>query len=67
MSIITQPTRSVNIKEESFFAELGLRIARARKERSITQVHLAVWLGNAQQTPTHYEVGPAKPVSAQAD
>ena len=47
----------VNAKDESFFKELGLRIAQARKELSITQVQLAATLGIAQQTLAHYEGG----------
>ena len=41
----THPTLAVNIKDESFFKELGTRIAQARKERNITQVQLAATLG----------------------
>jgi transcriptional regulator with XRE-family HTH domain len=48
---------AVNIKDESFFKELGTRIALARKERDITQVQLATTLGIAQQTLAHYEGG----------
>ena len=47
----------MNIKDESFFKELGSRIALARKERNITQVQLAATLGIAQQTLAHYEGG----------
>ena len=57
MSTTTHPTLAVNIKDESFFKELGTRIAQARKERSITQVQLAATLGIAQQTLAHYEGG----------
>jgi transcriptional regulator with XRE-family HTH domain len=48
---------AVNTKDESFFKELGARIAEARKERNITQVQLAATLGIAQQTLAHYEGG----------
>ena len=48
---------AVNIKDESFFKELGARIAQARKEHNITQVQLAATLGIAQQTLAHYEGG----------
>jgi transcriptional regulator with XRE-family HTH domain len=47
----------VNIKDESFFKDLGTRVAQARKERNITQVQLAATLGIAQQTLAHYEGG----------
>lgn len=57
MSITTHPTLAVNIKDESFFKDLGARIAQARKERNITQVQLAATLGIAQQTLAHYEGG----------
>ena len=57
MSTTTHPTLAVNIKDESFFKELGSRIALARKERNITQVQLAATLGIAQQTLAHYEGG----------
>ena len=57
MSTTTHPTLAVNIKDESFFKELGTRIAQARKERNITQVQLAATLGIAQQTLAHYEGG----------
>lgn len=48
---------AVNTKDESFFKELGARIALARKEHNITQVQLAATLGIAQQTLAHYEGG----------
>jgi transcriptional regulator with XRE-family HTH domain len=57
MSTTTHPPLAVNIKDESFFKELGTRIALARKERNITQVQLAATLGIAQQTLAHYEGG----------
>jgi hypothetical protein len=49
----THTPLAVNIKDESFFKELGIRIALARKERNITQVQLAATLGIAQQTLAH--------------
>jgi len=58
--LMLTPTPSppvVNVKDESFFKELGLRIAQARKEHNITQVQLAATLGIAQQTLAHYEGG----------
>jgi transcriptional regulator with XRE-family HTH domain len=71
-----RPTSSllaaVNTKDESFFKELGARLAQARKKRGLTQVQLATTLGIAQQTLAHYEGGrlrlPASllPVLAQA-
>jgi transcriptional regulator with XRE-family HTH domain len=43
--------------ERTFFQELGLRIAKLRKERGITQCHLAEILGVSQQTITSFEKG----------
>jgi transcriptional regulator with XRE-family HTH domain len=48
---------TMNSQDESFFKELGTRIARARKDQGMTQVQLAERLGIAQQTLAHYEVG----------
>lgn len=48
---------AVNTKDESFFKEMGVRIAQARKERGITQVQLSATLSIAQQTLAHYEGG----------
>src|SRR3546814_7924487 len=45
------------IKNEAFFKALGERIAKARKERGLTQQQLADKLGVSQQTLAHYEVG----------
>jgi transcriptional regulator with XRE-family HTH domain len=47
----------MDIKNESFFKDLGSRIAQLRKQRSITQVQLSATLGIAQQTLAHYEGG----------
>ena len=47
MSSTTHPTLAVNIMDASFFKDLGSRIARARKERNLTQVQLAATLGIA--------------------
>jgi transcriptional regulator with XRE-family HTH domain len=44
-------------KEKTFYAQLGRRIAEARKAAGITQVELAQTLGIAQQTMAHYEGG----------
>lgn len=49
------PTLAVNIKDESFFKELGSRIALARKARNLTQTQLAEALGVTQQTVQAYE------------
>ncbi|TMQ03515.1 MAG: helix-turn-helix domain-containing protein [Deltaproteobacteria bacterium] len=57
MRTTTHSPLAVNTKDESFFKELGARIAQARKERNITQVQLAATLGIAQQTLAHYEGG----------
>ena len=47
----------MNPNDETFFKELGKRIAQARKECDLTQQQLAEALGIAQQTLAHYEVG----------
>jgi transcriptional regulator with XRE-family HTH domain len=57
MRTTNHPPPAVNTKDESFFKELGARIAEARKERNITQVQLSATLGIAQQTLAHYEGG----------
>jgi transcriptional regulator with XRE-family HTH domain len=57
MNISAHTPVAVNIKDESFFKDLGTRVALARKERNITQVQLAATLGIAQQTLAHYEGG----------
>src|SRR3546814_14047818 len=59
---VTEPTIPVIIphmavKNEAFFKALGERIAKARKERGLTQQQLADKLGVSQQTLAHYEVG----------
>lgn len=51
---------TMNSQDESFFKELGARIARGRKDQGMTQVQLAERLGIAQQTLAHYEVGRAR-------
>ena len=56
---------SISTEERAFFAELGERIARLRKESSITQTQLAEALHVSQQTIQAYEVGRRRiPVSA---
>jgi transcriptional regulator with XRE-family HTH domain len=50
-------TVTMAIKHEGFFREMGGRIAKARKERGLTQQALADALGVSQQTLAHYEVG----------
>ena len=50
--------------DKQFFKTLGARLARLRKEQSLSQQALADELGVAQQTLAHYEVGRARmPVS----
>ena len=44
-------------EDEMFYAELGQRMAQARKAQGITQVQLAQTLGISQQTIAHYEGG----------
>lgn len=43
--------------EKAFFEQLGARMARLRKDQSITQAQMAEWLGVSQQTINAYEVG----------
>lgn len=63
--IATEPTipgiiATMDDKDTTFFKELGARIAKARKERGMTQQALADQLGIAQQTLAHYEVARAR-------
>lgn len=57
MTVTRRIIATMAIKNEAFFKDLGTRIARARKERGMTQVQLADRLGVSQQTLAHYEVG----------
>ncbi|EYU13190.1 MULTISPECIES: helix-turn-helix domain-containing protein [Photorhabdus] len=52
--------QAMKTKDETFFKELGARIALARKEQQLTQQQLAEQLGIAQQTMAHYEGGRLK-------
>ena len=63
--IATAPTISgiiatMDDRDATFFKALGARIAKARKERGLTQHQLADALGIAQQTLAHYEVARAR-------
>lgn len=53
----TMPALPITDDERAFFVALGERMARFRKERSITQVQIAQTLGITQQTYQSYEVG----------
>lgn len=56
---------AINQDEREFFVALGARVAKARKDASITQVQLAETLGVSQQTINAYETGARRiPVSA---
>ena len=56
---------TISTEERAFFAGLGERVARLRKDNHITQVQLAEALGVSQQTMQAYEVGRRRiPVSA---
>jgi transcriptional regulator with XRE-family HTH domain len=56
---------AISQDEREFFTVLGARVARLRKEASITQVQLAETLGVSQQTINAYEMGSRRiPVSA---
>ena len=47
----------MTVTDKLFYAQLGQRIAEARKTRGMTQVQLSEALGIAQQTLAHYEGG----------
>ena len=51
------PALPITDDDRAFFVALGERMARFRKERSITQVQIAQTLGLTQQTYQSYEVG----------
>ena len=56
---------TISTEERAFFAGLGERVARLRKDNHITQVELAEAVGVSQQTMQAYEVGRRRiPVSA---
>lgn len=48
---------AISTDERAFFAALGGRIARLRKQQDITQVQLADLIGVTQQTINSYETG----------
>lgn len=48
---------AITSDERAFFAALGGRIARLRKQQDITQVQLAELIGVTQQTVNSYETG----------
>lgn len=48
---------AISSDERAFFAALGGRIARVRKEQDITQAQLAELIGVTQQTINSYETG----------
>lgn len=54
LSLIAQ---TMNTSEETFFTDLGKRLADARKQAGFTQKQLCEHLGVAQQTLAHYENG----------
>jgi transcriptional regulator with XRE-family HTH domain len=47
----------IDVKDESFFKQLGARLAAARKAQGLTQVQLSERLGIPQQTLARYETG----------
>lgn len=60
-----RPNRQMTTKEKNFYADLGQRIARLRKERGLTQTQLAEVLGISQQHALSFEKGRRRvPVSA---
>ena len=48
---------AVTPEDQSFYRQLGQRIAAIRKRCGLTQQQLAETLGISQQTLAHYEVG----------
>ena len=64
MADLSRVSAIMNSKHETFFKELGVRIAQARKDRGLTQQQLADRLGIAQQTLAHYEIGRLRVVAA---
>jgi transcriptional regulator with XRE-family HTH domain len=59
------PHVAITQDEREFFAALGARIARLRKDSHITQVQLGQTLGISQSTVNAYELGHRRvPVSA---
>lgn len=60
MTVTQRIIATMDGKDSTFFKELGARIAKARKERGLTQQALADQLGIAQQTLAHYEVARAR-------
>jgi transcriptional regulator with XRE-family HTH domain len=59
------PAMTISSEERAFFVALGERIASLRKQRNLTQTHLAEALGVTQQTVQAYEAGSRRiPVSA---
>ncbi|WP_340612107.1 helix-turn-helix domain-containing protein [Xenorhabdus bharatensis] len=59
-SLTYRQIQAMKTTDETFFKELGNRIALARKEQQLTQQQLAGQLGIAQQTMAHYEGGRLK-------
>lgn len=57
MASIQQWTSNMAPEDQTYYVQLGQRIARYRKAQGLTQVQMAEILGIAQQTVAHYEGG----------
>ena len=57
MTSLSQWTNAMMSQENSFYIDMGKRIAQFRKAQNMTQTQLANALGIAQQTMAHYEGG----------
>lgn len=65
IDLFRTPAVAISKDERAFFKRLGGRVAELRKERDITQVQVAEYLGISQQTVNAYETGYRRiPVSA---
>jgi transcriptional regulator with XRE-family HTH domain len=56
-SLINQHQHKMTVDDKTFFEQLGQRIARLRKEHSITQAQLAEKLSISQQHIASFEKG----------
>ena len=60
MTVLIAFETNMDSRDTKFFKDLGLRMANARKARSLTQQQLADVLGIAQQSYAQYETGRAR-------
>jgi len=65
MATRRSPSNAMSPEDQTFFVDLGRRIADARRDHGITQVQLAEILGVSQQQMLSFEKGRRRvPVSA---